>query len=195
MKQPSETDFPPIYKTQEIELHALYPITKLIGNAVQLDSSLASILEVLGDTLNMEQATLLFFDKRAQKLVIKASCGLTEAEEMRGVYRPDEGIIGQIFRTRSPFIVPDITSEPLFLNRTGALQAMNRSKISILGVPVMIQDIPEGVLTVDRFFGDDVSFEEDIRFLSILATLIGQFLTLHREIEKKKRCLSRKTRT
>ncbi len=189
MKQPSETDFPPVYKTQGIELHALYRITKLIGNAVQLDSSLASILEVLGDTLNMERATLLLFDKHVQKLVIKASCGLTEAEEMRGVYRRDEGIIGQIFRTRAPFIVPDITSEPLFLNRTGARQAMSRSKISILGVPVMIQDIPEGVLTVDRLFGDDVSFEEDIRFLSILATLIGQFLTLHREIEKKEALL------
>ncbi len=191
MKQPSETDFPPAYKTQGIELHALYRITKLIGNAVQLDSSLTSILEVLGDTLNMERATLLLFDKRSQKLVIKASCGLTEAEEMRGVYRPDEGIIGQIFRTRAPFIVPDIASEPLFLNRTGPRQAMSRSKISFLGVPVMVQDIPEGVFTVDRLFGDDVSFEEDIRFLSILATLIGQFLTLHREIEKKEALLIR----
>ncbi len=49
----------------------------------------------------------------------------------------------------------------------------------------MVQGAPEGVLTVDRLFGDEVSFEEDIRFLSVLATLIAQFLTLHREIEKK----------
>ena len=46
-------------------------------------------------------------------------------------------------------------------------------------------DTPEGVLTVDRLFADDVSFEEDIRFLTVLATLIAQFVTLHREIEKK----------
>ncbi len=171
--------------TQGIELHALYRITRLIGKAVELDSLLNSILEILSDTLNMERATIVIFDKATQKLAIKASCGLSEEEKLRGVYRPDEGIIGQIFRTRSPFIVPDITSEPLFLNRTGARQPVNRNKISFLGVPLLVHDIPEGVLTVDRLFGDDVSFEEDIRFLTILATLVGQFLTLHREIERK----------
>jgi Nif-specific regulatory protein len=41
------------------------------------------------------------------------------------------------------------------------------------------------VLTVDRLFGEEVSFEEDIRFLTVLATLIAQFLTLHQAIVKK----------
>ena len=172
-------------KTQAIELSALYSIIELIGNAADLDITLTRILEVLNDTLKMQRATLLIFDKHSQKLSIKASCGLSAEEEMRGVYRPDEGICGQIFQTRSPFVVPDINSEPLFLNRTGARTKVSRSKVSFLGVPVMVQGNPEGVLTVDRLFGDEVSYEEDIRFLSILATLIAQFMTLHREIEKK----------
>ena len=177
--------------TQGAELHALYRITKLIGGAVQLESSLAQILEILNDTLKMKRATLLLYDKASRKLAIKASCGLSSAEETRGVYSPDEGIIGQIFRTRSPFVVPDINSEPLFLNRTGARQRVNKSTISFLGVPVTVHEVPEGVLTVDRLFGEDISFEEDIRFLTILATLIGQFLILHREIEKKEANLIR----
>ena len=185
LTHPVDTETGQPSNTQGLELHALYRITRLIGNAVQLDSLLNSILGILTDTLKMERATILLFDRPSQKLTIKASCGLTKQEKMRGVYSPGEGIIGQIFRTRAPFIVPDITSEPLFLNRTGARQTLSRSKISFLGVPVKVHDIPEGVLTVDRLFGDDVSFEEDIRFLTILATLVGQFLTLHREIEKK----------
>jgi Nif-specific regulatory protein len=171
--------------TQGIELIALYRITELIGSAVDLNNTLSRILGVLNDTMKMERATLLFFDKAKQKLVIKASCGLSEVEEMRGVYRPDEGVCGQIFQTRSPFVVPDINSEPLFLNRTGARSKVRKSKISFIGVPVMVKGNPEGVLTVDRLFADDVSFEEDIRFLTVLATLIAQFVTLHREIEKK----------
>lgn len=172
-------------KTQGIELLALHSITELIGSAVQLDSTLSRILEVLNDTLNMERATLVLYDKSSQKLTIKASCGLSPQEKLRGVYRPDEGICGQIFQTRSPFIVPDINSEPMFLNRTGARTMLKRSTVSFLGVPVMVQGSPEGVLTVDRLFGDDVSFEEDIRFLNVLAMLVAQFITLHREIEKK----------
>lgn len=171
--------------TQGIELIALYRITELIGTAVDLNNTLSRILGVLNDTMKMERATLLFFDKAKQKLMIKASCGLSEVEEMRGVYRPDEGVCGQIFQTRSPFVVPDINSEPLFLNRTGARSKVRKSKISFIGVPVMVKGTPEGVLTVDRLFADDVSFEEDIRFLTVLATLIAQFVTLHREIEKK----------
>jgi Nif-specific regulatory protein len=171
--------------TQGIELIALYRITELIGSAVDLSNTLSRILGVLNDTMKMERATLLFFDKAKQKLMIKASCGLSEVEEMRGVYRPDEGVCGQIFQTRSPFVVPDINSEPLFLNRTGARSKVRKSKISFIGVPVMVKGNPEGVLTVDRLFADDVSFEEDIRFLTVLATLIAQFVTLHREIEKK----------
>jgi Nif-specific regulatory protein len=172
-------------ETQGLELLALYRVTELIGTAVDLDKTLSRILGVLGDTMKMERSTLLFFDKAKQKLMIRASCGLSEREVMRGVYRPDEGVCGQIFQTRSPFVVPDINSEPLFLNRTGARSKVRKSKISFLGVPVMVSGNPEGVLTVDRLFGDDVSFEEDIRFLTVLATLVAQFVTLHREIEKK----------
>lgn len=172
-------------QTQGMELLALHRITELIGTAADLEGTLEKILEVLEKTMKMERATVLLFDPAQQKLVIKASCGLSVQEESRGVYRPDEGVCGQIFRSKSPFIVPDINSEPLFLNRTGARSGVHRSKISFLGVPVMVGGEPEGVLTVDRIFGDEVSFDEDIRFLTILSTLVAQFITLHREIEKK----------
>ena len=172
-------------RIQGMELVALSRITELIGTAVDLDSTLASILGVLNDTMKMERATLLLYDRASEKLTIKASCGLSEEEELRGVYRPDEGVCGRIFQSCSPFVVPDINSEPLFLNRTGARSRLKKATISFLGVPVLVQGKPEGVLTVDRLFGDDIGFEEDIRFLSVLATLIAQFLTLHREIAKK----------
>lgn len=172
-------------QTQGLELLALYRITELIGTVENLDDTLASILNVLHETVKMERATLLLYDKATQQLTIKASCGLSEEEQLRGVYKPDEGVCGQIFRTCSPFVVPDINSEPLFLNRTGARPTVSRSTTSFLGVPVIVKGMPEGVLSVDRIFGDEVSFEEDIRFLTVLATLIAQFITLHREIEKK----------
>lgn len=163
--------------------------------AVDLETSLANILQVLHDTMRMERATLLLMDSATQRLVIKASCGLTTAEEHKGVYKPDEGVCGKIFRTKSPFVVPDIHSEPLFLNRTGARPSFIKGTLSFLGVPVLVNDRPVGVLSVDRLFGEDISFEEDIRFLTVLATLIAQFVTLHREIEKKEASLQAENRS
>ena len=82
----------------------------------------------------------------------------------------------------SPFVVPDIHSEPLFLNRTGARTMIDKGTISFIGVPVVRAKRPVGVLTVDRLFGDAVAFREDVRFLTVVAILIGQFLELHYNI-------------
>ena len=169
--------------TQTIELTALYEIVQLIGSAHDLDSTLNAILRVLRDILQMERATLFLLDDNGRRLVIKASCGLSQDEEKRGVYRPDEGITGRIFASRAPFVVPDIHREPLFLNKTRS-RDINKEKLSFLGVPVLIGGETAGVLTVDRLFGLEIPFEEDIRFLTVVATLMAQFLVLNNEIRK-----------
>lgn len=170
--------------TAEVEVQALYSIVNLIGSAVHLDTTLSSILKVLHDTLRMERATLALLDESGRHLTIRASYGLSVAEEQRGVYGLDEGIYGQVFSSGSPFVVPDVRSEPLFLNRTGARDRISKNTLSFIGVPVVLAGVPVGVLSVDRLFGSEISFEEDIRFLTVLATLIAQFLSLNRAIRQ-----------
>lgn len=174
---------------EALELQALSEICQLIGSAVHLDTTLGKILRILHETLRMERATLVLLDRTGEHLSIRASYGLTVKEEQRGVYNLDEGVSGQIFQTCSPFVVPDIHSEPLFLNRTGARSQINKEKLSFIGVPVILAKKPVGVLSVDRLFGLEVSFEEDIRFLTVLATLIAQFLSLNRAIRQKEAVL------
>jgi Nif-specific regulatory protein len=175
--------------TQHLEVQALYEIAQLIGSALYLNKALAEILRILHDTLNMARATLVMPDEEQEKLTIVASYGLTEEEALRGVYRPDEGIIGTVFRNCYPFVVPDIKKEPLFLNRTGARKLLPKGEVSFIGVPVILLEKPVGVLTVDRLFGPEISFEEDIRFLTVVAMLIGQFLNLHEAIASKEKLL------
>ncbi len=169
---------------QSLKIVALAEVCKLIGQAVHLDTTLANILQVLHQTLSMERATLVLLDGRHNRLSIKSSYGLTIEEEKRGIYGLSEGVCGRIFQTGLPFVVPDINKEPLFLNRTGARSA-SRSGVSFIGVPVKIDSEPVGVLTVDCLFGEAISLEEDISFLEIVATLVGQFLLLHNAICEK----------
>jgi Nif-specific regulatory protein len=175
--------------TEHLEVQALYEIAQLIGSALDLDKALAEILRILHATLRMERATLVLPDENLNRLAIKASYGLTAEEARRGVYRPDEGIIGTVFRTCYPFAVPDVHREPLFLDRTGSRKLLPKGEVSFIGVPVIIMEKPVGVLTVDRLFGAEVSFEEDIRFLTVVAMLIGQFLNLHAAIAFKEKLL------
>jgi len=172
-----------------LELQALYQIAQLIGSALDLNKALSETLTVLHDTLQMERATLVLLDSAGKHLVIKASYGLTNEERLRGIYGPDEGVIGKVFRSGYPFVVPDVHSEPLFLNRTGSRKKLPKGEISFIGVPVILLEKPVGVLTVDRLFDAEISFEEDIRFLTVVAMLIGQFLNLHEAIIDKEKFL------
>lgn len=172
--------------TARLEVEAFYRIANLISEVVHLDSTLSAVLQVLHDTLRMERATLLLLDENGKNLIIRASYGLSVKEEQRGVYRVDEGVVGRVFRSGSPFIVPDINREPLFLNRTGSRKPIKKSTISFVGVPVVLQGVVVGVLTVDRLFSSEVSFEEDVRFLTVLSTLIAQFLNLQQVVKKER---------
>ena len=180
---------------EALKIQALSEICQLIGEAVHLDTALSRVFQVLHDILRMDRATLVLLDPHRQRLEIKASYGLTIEEEQRGIYGLSEGICGQIFQSGSPCVVPDINSEPLFLNRTGARTTIKKDQISFIGVPVLIAQKPVGVLTVDRLFGPETSFKEDVSFLSVLATLISQFIALHQAIARKEKRLVEENRS
>ncbi len=181
---------------QSREIKALFEIALLVGRAVNLEKTLSNILQVLHETLQMERATIVLLDETGDKLRIKASYGLTEEEEKRGVYEFGEGITGKVFKTSSPFVVPDIKKEPMFLNKTRSRDKflISKEKISFIGVPIILKSKAVGVLTVDKVFEHKISFEEDIRFLTVLATLVAQFLELHQAIIKREKNLIEENR-
>jgi Nif-specific regulatory protein len=176
--------------TTEQELQVLHEISRIIGQALDLDRTLEAILEILSMSLAMKRATVTLKDAETGHLAISASHGLTPEEKKRGIYRLDEGVTGLIFRTAQPFVVPDISKEPLFLNKTGS-RRIDKGRISFIGVPIILHGAAIGVLSVDHLFGEDISFEEDIRFLSIVALLIAQFVLLNQQVEAREEDLRR----
>ncbi|WP_353116839.1 sigma 54-interacting transcriptional regulator [Nitratidesulfovibrio sp.] len=175
---------------QSLKLKALYAISQVFDRALDLEQALEEVLRVLSETLSMKRATITLPDRETGQLVIAASHGLTPAERGRGVYRLDEGVTGTIFQTARPYIVRDVRTDPLFLDRTGA-RKVEKGKISFLGVPILKQGTPIGVLNVDRLFSDEVSTSEDVEFLGIVATLVAQFLSLNEQLNERVATLRR----
>ncbi len=167
-----------------LKLKVLADISNVINKALDLEQSMNEVLAILSDNLSMKRATITLMDRTSGALVITASHGLTQEERRRGVYRLGEGVTGKIFETARPYIVPDVHNDPLFLDKTGA-RKVERDRISFLGVPILLHGSPIGVLNVDRLFGDEVSFDEDVEFLNVVATLIAQFISLNEQVEEK----------
>jgi Nif-specific regulatory protein len=168
----------------ELELQTLYAISKKIGQVLDLDQTLMAILKILSKDLSMERGTVTLKDRGTGLLRIIASHGLDREAQQKGIYQPGEGVTGAIFETAQPFAVPDIGKEPLFLNLTQS-RRLTKNSLAFIGVPIILNSEPIGVLSVDRLFGTEVDFSEDIQFLSIVAALIAQFVELNRQVERR----------
>ena len=177
-------------KTLSLEVKALCAISQIIDKALDLEQSLQNVLSILSRTMSMKRATITLYDQDSGNLTINTSYGLTPEEKQRGVYLLDEGVTGMIYQSATPYVVPDITQEPMFLDRTES-RGIEKEKIAFVGVPILLHGKSLGVLNVDRLFGDHIMLEEDVNFLTIVATLISQFISLHEQIRTREADLRR----
>jgi Nif-specific regulatory protein len=168
-----------------IELTALYEISKILGSSLNLKSNLRGVMRVLSEYLDMKRGTVAL--RRDNEISIIAAHGMSEEEIRKGRYALGEGIIGRVAKLGSPIVIPNVGDEPLFLNRTGARQMIRKESIAFLCVPVKFKNDTLGVLSVDRLFSSRrVSFEEDLRLLKIIASLIAQSARLFLEVEQER---------
>jgi Nif-specific regulatory protein len=171
------------------ELTALYEVSKTLASSLDLKVTSQKIFEILHDTLGLRRGTLVLEEAEGGGYGIWAAHGLSKEEITRGRYAVGEGITGKVLQKGTPIIVPDIGKEPLFLNKTKA-RDLKRQNVSFLCVPIQVQGKTLGVLSADRIFDDDsVGFEEDIRFLTVLASLVGQAVKLSNMVAKEKEVL------
>jgi Transcriptional regulator containing GAF, AAA-type ATPase, and DNA binding domains len=103
----------PFERTQA-ELTALLEISKVLNSSFNLIDNLNTALKLLSDYLDMQRGTVTLYDKTAGELRIVSAFGLTPEQMARGRYKVGEGIVGRVFETGEPIIVPNIGKEPFF---------------------------------------------------------------------------------
>ncbi|MFZ5491825.1 MAG: nif-specific transcriptional activator NifA [Pseudomonadota bacterium] len=169
-------------RRQRPELLAIYEISKILSSSLDLQRTLHGVLNLLVSYMGMRRGTVSLLDAGDQLRAVGAA-DLSDDALLRARYRIGEGITGRILKTGSPCVVPDVAKEPLFLNRTGARDLAAGQVIAFIGVPIKVGRDTIGVLTVDREVTDQAAnFERDVRFLSMVANLIGQTVRLHRSV-------------
>jgi PAS domain S-box-containing protein len=124
-----------------------------------LDDMLARVREVL----NVDTVAILLVEERGNELVAWAAKGLEEEVE-QGVRIPiGKGFAGRIVAERQPIIIEDVDKayvhNPL-LRQKGIK--------SLLGVPLMVQALPIGVIHIGTLYHRRFN-EEDTSFLQLIA--------------------------
>ncbi|MDL2307058.1 sigma 54-interacting transcriptional regulator [Desulfovibrio sp. OttesenSCG-928-C06] len=159
------------YETNELRL--LFEVIQALEGATELADHLETTLELMARYTGMMRGTLTLLDSNGQDIAVEAAYGLKSAEKRRAHYKLGEGITGKVIATGKGMLVPKISEEPLFLNRTGA-RDVQKEEISFICVPILIGGKAIGALSADRLFADPVCLEEDMRLLQVLASLIAR---------------------
>jgi len=170
------------------ELTALYEISSALTSSLDPGETAKRILGILASSLAMRRGTLTLLDPETGELVIETAHGLTNEEKARGRFKVGEGVTGRVFERGEPMIVPDLGKEPLFLNRTRSRGDLGKEKIAFICMPVKVQGEVFGVLSVDRLFKTGAQdLEDDVRVLTVVASLIGQAVKIQRTLFHEKK--------
>lgn len=178
-------------KSREFEeIVALNEISKAFSSSLDLRRTVEKAIEVLHDRFGMERGTLTLLDPETNELSIEVARGLEPKVMERVRYKVGEGVTGKVVATGEPIVVPNVGKELLFLNRTKSRGDLKKSNISFICVPIRLGDATIGALSVDRVFHEDISFEEDVRLLGIVSSLIAQAVQVDQLIRDNKRSLT-----
>ena len=109
----------------------LYRISQAMIHQHDISSLLDEVLDIMDNELGLSRGTLTLLRTSGDVFAIEASRGLSVDEKQRGRYAPGEGVTGRVAETGKSVVVPDITRDDRFLNRT---QTRSAQKMAFLCV-------------------------------------------------------------
>jgi Nif-specific regulatory protein len=170
------------------ELTLLFEISRILDRSMDLREVAGPVLEAISLHSGMVRGTLTLLNRQTREISIEAAHGLTAGERERGRYRPGEGITGKVVETGLPMVIPRVSQEPQFLNRTGARSKLTPGDVSFICVPIKLGKEVVGALSADRLHEDSGDLEDDLRLLSIISSMVAQAVRLRQSaLEERQR--------
>jgi len=161
-------------KKELADLTCLYEITKVLASSMDLRHCLERSMEILADLKGLRNGTVTIINATTGQLEIEVAHGLSSEAKSRGRYNVGEGVTGRVVASGQPLVIPHIGEDSLFLNRTKARGDIRKQDNSFLCVPIKYDQKTFGALSIDREYREDLNYEDDLRFLTVLSGLIAQ---------------------
>lgn len=155
------------------ELAALHAIAKILAQPWELRDQLEGVLGELNARLGMQRGMIALLDRDSGEAWLEVAHGVN-LEGVEISYRMGEGITGKVAQTGRPMAIPNLGEEELFLDRTGARRALNRSELSFLCVPIIYDGRVVGILSADKAARTVTSLDGELAVLTSVAELIAR---------------------
>jgi Nif-specific regulatory protein len=167
-------------KYSDSALSGIYEISKIVTSPSGLRPMFGSVVSVMHSFLDTRRVTLTLLDKEgAPEIQVSAPAeGTAEGDSL------PMAAIDQIVATSMPLVAGNCAGNPLFAGWKHLEPAGTGAVQTFIGVPLRFEAKAVGTLTVERVWQDNMEarIDHDVRFLTMVASLVGQALKLHRVV-------------
>ncbi len=160
------------------ELSLLFKISQALDKSHDIREVVGPVLSATAEHMDMRRGTITLLNRDTGEIMIEAAHGLSAQQRKRGRYRLGEGVTGKVVQSGQPMVLPHISQDSRFLDRTGARGDLKKEDISFICVPIKLGTEVIGALSVDRAYKHEHSLEEDVRMVSVIAKMIAQAVKL-----------------
>lgn len=173
----------PAKANAEMALFGIYEISKILTTPARLELTLSNVVNVLTSFLQMRRGMIVVLDDSGEVEIV-ATAGWAEqaSKSNRAIDSLPRAVIDRIVATTTPVVAQDISKEKLFETADGLMSETAGLRVSFIGVPIKADNRVVGTLSIDRVWDGQTQFriDDDLRFLSMVANLVGQTVRLHR---------------
>ncbi len=170
------------------QLSDLLEVSQTLGATLNLRSALQRVLAILEESHGMLSGLIVLRDGEEGTLAVEAASG-AGATAQRAGYRVGEGIVGRVVQSGRPIVVPQVSQEPLFLDRSGVFRRSGRTEMSYLCVPIKSEHRTVGALGAALPYQKDRSYEHEAKLFGVVGSMVGQAVRVHQLVEAEKKRL------
>ncbi len=170
-------------KRENRDLSFLLELTSILNSSLDIEKVMNQLMVFLDEKLGMSRGTLTLLDTTTNEVFTEVAHGLSPEQIQRGRYRLGEGVTGRVVAAGEPMVIPNVGKDPLFLNRTQSRGDLERNNISFLCVPIKLENQTIGALSVDCHNRKEGSFEDDLRLLTIICSMVARSVQLYQKIK------------
>ncbi|MDM8537187.1 sigma 54-interacting transcriptional regulator [Desulfobacterales bacterium HSG17] len=155
------------------EVSLLYEISEALNQHMDMKKSLLKVLSVLSESLNLIRGIIFLINSESGEIRIEIAHGISEDTIRKVKYALGEGIVGQVIQTGESAVVPRISEEPLFLDKTRSRDIAKEQEYSFICMPIKKDSRIVGAISADRPFEGKISLEKGEKLLSVVAAMIA----------------------
>ncbi|HEY5960001.1 MAG TPA: sigma 54-interacting transcriptional regulator, partial [Polyangiaceae bacterium] len=142
--------------------------------------TLRRVLEWLDEQLELKRAVLTLADASGEALQAQVTHGIEPEQAERMRYRLDEGITGQVYTSGKNLLLPSISADPTFLDRSGLRAGLDLTRLAFFCVPIRDRGQVIGTLSADKDNRQLKDADSDLAFLQEVAQLLAPFVQRRR---------------